>query len=98
MRLSQSYWPADRSRALLECTLGDALRDAAAEVPDRAALIEGTPDSRRRRRWTFSQLLIEAEQLAAALLERFEPGERVAELVVSRTAIKVFVGPLCLPR
>jgi fatty-acyl-CoA synthase len=54
------------------------LRDAAAEVPNRAALIEGTPDSRRRRRWTFSQLLVDAEQLAAALLDRFEPGERVA--------------------
>jgi fatty-acyl-CoA synthase len=78
IRLSQSYWPADHSRALLDWTLGDALRDAAAAVPDRVALIEGTPDSRSRRRWTFSQLLVDAEQLAAALLDRFEPGERVA--------------------
>jgi fatty-acyl-CoA synthase len=78
LRLPQSYWPADRSRALLEWTLGDALRDAAAAVPDRAALVEGIPDPRHRRRWTFSQLLADAEQLAAALLDRFEPGEHVA--------------------
>jgi fatty-acyl-CoA synthase len=78
VRLTQSYWPADRSRALLESTLGGALREAAAEVPDRTALVEGTADAGRRRRWTFSQLLTDAERIAAALLDRFEPGERVA--------------------
>jgi fatty-acyl-CoA synthase len=78
VHLAQSYWPADRSRALLELTLGGALREVAAEVPERVALVEGTADPRRRRRWTFSQLLADAEHVAAALLERFEPGERVA--------------------
>ncbi len=30
------------------------------------------------RRWTFAELLADAERVAAALLNRFEPGERVA--------------------
>ena len=78
VHLSQAYWPADRTTPLLDQTLGDALREAAAEVPDRAALIEGAPHPRPRRRWTFSQLLADAERLAASLLDRFEPGDRVA--------------------
>jgi len=78
VHLSRSYWPAVRSRPLLECTLGDALREAAREFPDRLALVEGTADTSRRRRWTYAQLLHEAECVAGALLSRFEPGERVA--------------------
>lgn len=31
-----------------------------------------------RRRWTFSHMLHESEQVARALLARFQPGERVA--------------------
>jgi fatty-acyl-CoA synthase len=78
VRLSRSYWPADLSRTLAECTLGDALREAAREAPERLALVEGTPDASRRRRWTYAQLLQQAEEVAGALLTRFEPGERVA--------------------
>jgi fatty-acyl-CoA synthase len=66
------------SRPLLECTLGDALRSAAREYPDRLALVEGTPDVSQRRRWTYAQLLQDAERVAGALSNRFEPGERVA--------------------
>lgn len=77
-RLTRSYWPADRSRTLLECTLGDALRAAACEFPDRIALVEGAADASRRRRWTYAQLLQQAECVAGALLNRFAPGERVA--------------------
>jgi len=54
------------------------LRAAAHEFPDRLALVEGTADTSRRRRWTYAQLLQEAECVAGALLGRFEPGERVA--------------------
>lgn len=78
VRLTESYWPADESRPLIETTLGDALRTAAAEFPNRCALVEGVQDSARRRRWTYSELLQSAEQVAAALLENFAPGERIA--------------------
>lgn len=76
--LSESHWPADTTRALLDWTLGDALRDAARRAPDRAALVEGRADLAQGRSWTFAELLAEAERVAAALLTRFRPGERVA--------------------
>lgn len=76
-RLTLSYWPADRSQSLLEITLGGLLRQAADEVPDRIALVEGLSDPRLRRRWTYRELLRDAERVARALLARFEVGERI---------------------
>jgi fatty-acyl-CoA synthase len=75
--LKESYWPADTSEALIEMSVGDMLRKVAAEVPDRHALVEGIPDASKRRRWTYSQLLNDAEIIASALLKKFEPGDRV---------------------
>jgi len=76
--MSTSYWAADESCPVLDMTVGDLLRDAAAAAPDAIALVEGTPDRQAGRRWTYAEMLAEAEQAARALLGRFEPGERVA--------------------
>jgi fatty-acyl-CoA synthase len=76
--LSTSHWPADRREPLREVTVGRLLREVTGDVPDRVALVDGQPDPAARRRWTYAQLLGEAEAVAAALLARFEPGERVA--------------------
>ena len=76
--LTMSYWPADRSEPVLETTVGGVLRDAAVQAPDVTALVEGGPDAAKRRRWTYAELLHEAELAAFALAGRFEPGERVA--------------------
>src|SRR3954466_14080362 len=73
-----SHWPADRSEPVLEQTIGDALRSAAATWGERTALVEGIPDTDQRRRWSFASLLDGAEQVARALLGRFSPGEHVA--------------------
>src|SRR5687768_116234 len=73
-----SHFPADRSEPLHEITVGQLLREAAAEAPERTALVEGDPDPARRRRWTYTQLLDECEAAAHALLARFEPGDHVA--------------------
>src|SRR4051812_19350976 len=70
-----AYWPADESTPLLELSLGGLLKAVAGRVPERTALVEGTPDGRR---WTYQELLDEAECAARALLNRFDPGERVA--------------------
>src|SRR5437763_13621794 len=75
---TQSYWPADRREPILETTVGGVLREAAARAPDAPALVAGTPEPATRRRWTYSQLLGEAERVARALLGHFAPGERVA--------------------
>jgi fatty-acyl-CoA synthase len=73
-----AHWSPDRSQDLIDCTLGDLLRRAAAEVPDRDALVEGIADVAQRRRWSYRELLHDAERTARALLRLFKPGERVA--------------------
>src|SRR5581483_5042192 len=78
MALQTSYFPADTSEPVLDTTVGGILRDAAAEVPDAPALIEGCPDPSARRRWSYAELLTDAERAAHALRSRFEPGEQVA--------------------
>ncbi|CAN7321071.1 AMP-binding protein [Variovorax paradoxus] len=80
-----SHLPADTSVPLLLMTTGDALRDAARRHPQRIALVEVVPPglpsltgaSDTARRWTYAELLAQAEQCAHWLLTRFAPGERV---------------------
>src|SRR3954454_5835438 len=73
-----ALWPADESEPIHELTAGTLLRDVAARVPERVALVAGTPEPEQRRRWTYAELLDESERAARALLARFEPGDRVA--------------------
>ena len=77
--LSTAHWiPEDDEEPLLEAaTIGSRLREVAASVPDRVALVEGLSGAGGRR-WTYAALLAEAERVAQVLLARFEPGERVA--------------------
>ena len=63
---------------VLETTVGGVLRAAAERAAERPALVEGTADRRTRRRWSYADLLADAERVARALLGRFDPGERVA--------------------
>lgn len=79
-----SYVPASTSEPVLEHTLGDALRLAARAWPSKVALIEGTTDPAARRRWTFQDLVTQAEQVARALLARFQPGDHVAIWVANQ--------------
>jgi fatty-acyl-CoA synthase len=76
--LTESLATGPSTPAVRELTIGDALREAAAEYPDGTALLAGTPDPGARREWTYAELLAEAERAAKAILERFEPGERIA--------------------
>jgi acyl-CoA synthetase (AMP-forming)/AMP-acid ligase II len=76
--LSTSYWPADRSQPVFDLTVGDALRDAAADAPGTTALVQGAVDPAARRRWSYAELLEASERAARALLGRFAPGDRVA--------------------
>ncbi len=76
--VATSYWPADTSEPVFETTVGGILRAAADAGPDLTAMVAGVPDPAQRRRWTYAELLAEAEQGARALSTRFAPGERVA--------------------
>jgi fatty-acyl-CoA synthase len=63
--------------AIIPTTVGSALRSAAARFGAAPALVAPAV-SDGLRRWTFIELLEEAESAARALLERFSPGERLA--------------------
>ena len=56
-------------------TIATAVRSAASRWPDSAALVDGDVPSRR---WTFAEIAVIAEHVAAALLQRYAPGEHVA--------------------
>jgi fatty-acyl-CoA synthase len=75
---ASAYWPASDEDLVREDTVGSLLRDAAERAPSTVALVEGVAEPADRRRWRFSELLAESEQVARALLGRFEPGERIA--------------------
>lgn len=75
--LTHAYWPASGQALIFDQTIGEALRMAAREHGLRAALIDGTP-APPRQRWTFEDLLTASEQVARALLARFQPGEHIA--------------------
>ncbi len=75
--LTESLFHADTSRPVLEVTVGELLRQAAASEPDRPALISIAPE-RDPLTWTYAELLDDAEHAAAWLLERFEPGDHLA--------------------
>jgi fatty-acyl-CoA synthase len=76
--LTASHWVPDGSGPTLldGVTIGSRLREIAAEVPDRVALVEGLPTPERRR-WTYAELLADAERCARGLLAHFQPRERV---------------------
>ena len=76
--LTDSYFPADTTSEVVERTVGDQLRRAAADAPDVVALVHGVPDPEERRTWTYAELLRDAETAARGLAQRFDPGERVA--------------------
>jgi len=75
--LTESHYPADRSAPLLDTTLHDLLRQVAREVPGRVALVEGIADPAARRRWTYAELLRDAERTGRALLSKFKTGDRI---------------------
>jgi len=76
--LTESYWAADSGTPLLDTSVAQLLRDAAAAVPDRLALIDAVPDPARRRTWTYAEFLAAAERVARALQSRYSRGDRVA--------------------
>lgn len=76
--LTESYWPANQDEAVNEVTIGGLLREAAATVPDRVALVDAVEDTDARRSWTYEEFLADATRAAKALLTRYAPGDRVA--------------------
>jgi len=76
--LTESHAIGPSTPQVRDITIGAALAEAAADAPDRIALIAGTPDPANRREWTYTELLAESTTAARAIAGRFKPGERVA--------------------
>jgi fatty-acyl-CoA synthase len=76
--ISISHHFGDQSEPVREGTVGDALRRAVTDWGPRIALVEGAATEAERRRWTFAELLQDAEHVARLLLTHFYPGEHVA--------------------
>jgi fatty-acyl-CoA synthase len=70
-------WVSDEEVALPVENIGGMLDRVAAEHPERDALVFHAPGTTPRR-WTYQQLVEEADRVARALLARFAPGENVA--------------------
>ncbi|MEO6122346.1 MAG: class I adenylate-forming enzyme family protein [Ilumatobacteraceae bacterium] len=78
---SVAHWTATAEIDLPRTTVGQLLGCAATTVPDRIALIDAcgeVDDAQVRRRWTYAELLRSSRGIAAELLHRFSPGERIA--------------------
>ncbi|MEP6869857.1 MAG: long-chain fatty acid--CoA ligase, partial [Novosphingobium sp.] len=69
---------SDSTRGPRNITLGDLLREAARQSGEHIALVDGVAEVSLRRRWTYRQLLAEAEQVARGLLAQFKQGDRIA--------------------
>lgn len=74
----------DRSVALVDGTLGDALRRTAARFPDRPAL--AWADGEKLASMTHAQLLAHAGQVAFWLLDHAQPGARIG--IWSRNSVE----------
>jgi acyl-CoA synthetase (AMP-forming)/AMP-acid ligase II len=78
MPLTTSHVTGPSDPPVRDITLGGLLGQAAENVPDRIALIEGVADASSRREWTYAELNAESVRTARALMSRFEKGDRVA--------------------
>ena len=77
-RLEKAHCDWYAGEEILDTTIGGLLREQAAKNGEADALVEGLPDGTSGRRWTYAELLVDAERLAKGLAARFQPGERVA--------------------
>lgn len=83
MTAAPAYWLPAATIPLLDCTLGEALRRSATRFPERRALAWAEGDGLAA--MDYAQMLAESERIACWLLERAEPGDRIA--VWSRNSV-----------
>ena len=77
LNLTLSHVPAQSDMDVREITIGALLREMAAARPDTEGLVEVRQDGSQGQRWTYAEMLADAERLALVLSTRFAPGERL---------------------
>tara|TARA_B110000444_G_scaffold256855_1_gene294094 strand:- start:793 stop:2409 length:1617 start_codon:yes stop_codon:yes gene_type:complete len=78
VKLSESYFPAQSGKALLESSIGDEICKAASDSGDQIALVEMLESGEIDRHWTYSQLYDRALYLARHLAYKYTKGTRIA--------------------
>ena len=76
--LTESHFPAQTDTPFREPTIGELLREQAAQRGAQLALREVLPDGRICREWDYAELLADCEKLGRALASRHKPGARIA--------------------
>ncbi len=74
----ESYAKGPDTPPVVDTTIGELLKEAAEEVPDRTAMVFGHAELDQRREWTYAEMYDDAQKVARAIATRFKPGERVA--------------------
>ena len=78
VHLEKSHTFGPTTPTTRDITTGDLLKEAAKECPDQLAIITGVNEIEKRRHWTYAELYDQAQVAAHAILENFEPGERIS--------------------
>lgn len=78
VKLTESYFPAQVGKALLENTVGEELTRAAADSGDRIALVEMLESGELGRQWSYRELYEAALKLACHLASKYSKGTRIA--------------------
>ena len=78
MPLTESFFPAIEDEEIVDLTVGDILRIAAKEDPDKVALVETNMECQLGQEWTYQELLQDSERVAYNLLNQFNPGDKIA--------------------
>ena len=77
VNLTTSHFPAQNDAEIRDITVGDLLREIAAENQHAVAMVDIADNGDCGQTWTYAELLVQAQHLAEALTSRFEAGEKV---------------------
>ena len=77
VNLTTSHFPAQNDAEIRDITVGDLLREIAAENQHAVAMVDIADNGDCGQTWTYVELLEQAQHLAEALTSRFEAGEKV---------------------
>ena len=77
VNLTTSHFPAQNDAEIRDITVGDLLREIAAENQHAVAMVDIADNGDCGQTWTYAELLAQTQHLAEALTSRFEAGEKV---------------------
>jgi fatty-acyl-CoA synthase len=73
VKLSNAVFSAQHDLPIIEKTVADVLREAAASAPDAPALTEISTSGEAKRRWTYSELLADVRTAGGCALHKIRP-------------------------